>query len=98
MASGTGINTSRMPTRIMPPAMPKMPDRNEVPTIARHSAEISSGGMGGVLPPFPMILIGPRNKLSYRGLSISFLDGKAENDDIWIIAVGHGHEAFPGIR
>ena len=38
-----------MPTRIIPPAMPKMPDRNDVPTIARQSTEMSSGVMAVLL-------------------------------------------------
>ena len=47
MASGTGMTASRTPTRIMPPAMPKMPDSSDVPTIVKHRTEISSGLMAG---------------------------------------------------
>jgi len=45
MASGTGSSTSRTPIRIMPPAMPKMPDSSDVPIITRHKTEIRSGLM-----------------------------------------------------
>ena len=43
IAVGSGIRTSSTPIRIMPPAMPKMPDRNAVPTIKTPSAAIISG-------------------------------------------------------
>ena len=45
IASGTGISASSTPIRIMPPAMPKMPDRNDVPTMTRQRMEMSSGLM-----------------------------------------------------
>ena len=36
MASGTGMSASRTPIRIMPPAIPKIPDRNDVPIMSGH--------------------------------------------------------------
>src|SRR5258707_1241890 len=50
IASGTGIIASRMPTRIIPPAMPKMPDRNDVPTMVRQRMDMTSGVMGFLHP------------------------------------------------
>ena len=32
IAAGTGISASRIPMRIMPPAIPRMPEMNEVTT------------------------------------------------------------------
>ena len=37
MAEATGRTASRNPIRISPPAMPNMPDRNEVPSTAANS-------------------------------------------------------------
>jgi hypothetical protein len=73
MASGTGSIASRTPTRIIPPAIPKMPERNDVPTMVRHKAAIRSGLMarGSALRMIPAAAQG---KLSYRTLSISFPD------------------------
>ena len=73
MASGTGSIASRIPTRIIPPAIPKMPERNDVPTMVRHKAAIRSGLMarGSALRMIPAAAQG---KLSYRTLSISFSD------------------------
>ena len=38
IAAGSGMMAIKIPIRIMPPAMPKMPDRNEVATIVRLRA------------------------------------------------------------
>ncbi len=66
-------DASRTPTRIMPPAMPKMPDRSDVPTIARQGprSEAGSWRLSRVLSMIPKRRAG---KLSYRRLSLSFSD------------------------
>ena len=42
IAAGNGINTSRMPIRIIPPAMPNTPDRNDVATMVAAIAAMKS--------------------------------------------------------
>ena len=52
MAAAKGIMASRIPIRIMPPAMPKMPERKEVDRTAAASAAANGrlimGGLGKV--------------------------------------------------
>jgi hypothetical protein len=63
IASGTGISASSTPTRTSPPAMPKMPDRKEVPTIVAHRrTSVSSGVVIGGSPPSRMRPLRVRRK------------------------------------
>src|SRR6478672_13296824 len=64
IASGTGIMASRMPTRIMPPAMPKMPDRNDVPTMVRQRMDMTSGVMAVLRPLNDPARAAPQTELS----------------------------------
>jgi hypothetical protein len=51
IAAGRGMITMSTPIRIMPPAMPKMPEINEVATTVRPSDRMNSGVMAGFPPP-----------------------------------------------
>src|ERR1043166_3192135 len=75
MASGTGMMTSSTPIRISPPAMPKMPERNAVPTMVRQMAAVRMRLMA-VLPPLRMILLAWKSKLSYLGMGFNFPSGR----------------------
>jgi hypothetical protein len=58
----------------MPPAMPKMPDRKEVPTMVMHTATVTSGIMAAASGAV-MRRLWHRRKLSYAAVSIRFLNG-----------------------
>jgi hypothetical protein len=50
MAGAKGMNASKIPSRIMPPAIPKMPEMNEVDTMAAAKpAAMGRLSMGVVL-------------------------------------------------
>jgi hypothetical protein len=49
IAVGSGMKVRSTPIRIIPPAMPNSPDKNDVPTISRPSAAIMNGVIG--IPP-----------------------------------------------
>jgi hypothetical protein len=42
MAGATSMNTSSTPNRIMPPAMPKMPEMKEDPSTAAATAAMAT--------------------------------------------------------
>ena len=58
----------------MPPAMPKMPDRKDVPTMVMHTATVISGIMVSASATV-MRRLWRQRKLSYAALSIRFFNG-----------------------
>jgi hypothetical protein len=50
MAGARGMNASRIPSKIMPPAIPKMPEMNEVDTMAAAKPAAMGRLSMGVVP------------------------------------------------
>src|SRR5580704_18616222 len=71
IAVGSGISVSSTPIRIIPPAMPNRPDRNDVATISRPRAAIISGVIR--IPRIFLPCLYRPCKLSYLGLASVFL-------------------------